>query len=75
MVSPTGIDTEWDTSQEFLPPPTQLIAKCKIRIKITRKIKRSKQSHSYYPNSVATDRLILAGDVETNPGPDCAKTQ
>ena len=54
VVSPSGIDTEWETSQEFLPPPTQLITKCKIRTKITRKIKRSKQSHSYYPNSVAT---------------------
>ena len=74
VVSPSGIDTEWETSQEFLPPPTQLITKCKIRTKITRKIKRSKQSHSYYPNSVATDRLVLAGDVETNPGPDDAKT-
>ena len=49
--------------------------KCKIRTKITRKIKRSKQSHSYYSNSVATDRLVLAGDVETNPGPDDAKTR
>ena len=47
VVSPSGIDTEWETSQEFLPPPTQLITKCKIRTKITRKIKRSKQSHSY----------------------------
>ena len=64
-----------ETSQEFLPPPTQLITKCKIRTKITGKIKRSKQSHSYYPNSVATDRLVLAGDVETNPGPDDAKTR
>ena len=24
VVSPSGIDTEWETSQEFLPPPTQL---------------------------------------------------
>ena len=55
-------------------PDHYLITKCKIRTKITRKIKRSKQSHSYYPNSVATDRLVLAGDVETNPGPDDAKT-
>ena len=75
MVSPTCIDTECETSQEFLAPPTQLITKCKIRTKITRKIKRSKQSHSYYSNSVATDRLVLAGDVETNPGPDDAKTR
>ena len=50
VVSPSGIDTEWKTSQEFLPPPTQLITKCKRRTKITGKIKRSKQSHSYYPN-------------------------
>ena len=56
-VSPSGIDTEW----EFLPPLTQLITKCKRRTKIIRKIKRSKQSHCYYPNSVATDRLVLAG--------------
>ena len=74
VASPSGIDTEWGTSQEFFPPPTQLITKCKRRTKITGKIKRSKQSHSYYPNSVATDRLVLAGDVETNPGPDDAKT-
>ena len=60
-VSPSGIDTEWEASQEFLPPLTQLITKCKRRTKITRKIKRSKQSHCYYPNSVATDRLVLAG--------------
>ena len=73
-VSPSGTDTEWETSQEFLPPPTQLITKYKRRTKITGKIKRSKQSHSYYPNSVATDRFVLAGDVETNPGPDDAKT-
>ena len=32
---------------------------------MTRKIKRSKQSHSYYPNSVATDRLVLAGDEKS----------
>ena len=74
VVSPSGTDTEWETSQEFLPPPTQLIIKCKRRTKITGKIKRYKQSHSYYPNSVATDRLVLAGDVETNPGPDDTKT-
>ena len=73
-VSPSGIDTEWEASQEFLPPLTQLITKCKRTTKITRKIKRSKQSHCYYLNSVATDRLVLAGDVETNPGPDDAKT-
>ena len=24
VVSPSAIDTEWETSQEFLPPPTQL---------------------------------------------------
>ena len=60
-VSPSGIDTEWEASQEFLPPLTQLITKCKRRTKITRKIKRSKQSHCYYPNSVATDGLVLAG--------------
>ena len=66
-VSPSGIDTEWEASQEFLPPLTQLIAKCKRTTKITRKIKRPKQSHCYYPSSVATDRLVLAGDVETNP--------
>ena len=48
-VSPSGIDTEWEASQEFLPPLTQLITKCKRRTKITRKIKRSKQSHCYYP--------------------------
>ena len=65
VVLPSGIDTEWETSQEFLPPPTQLITKCKIRTKNTRKIKRSKQSHSYYPNSVATDRLVLAGDEKS----------
>ena len=63
-----------ETSQEFLPPLTQLITKCKRRTKITEKIKRSKQSHSYYPNSVATDRLVLTGDVETNSGPDDART-
>ena len=60
-VSPSGIDTEWEASQEFLPPLTQLITKCKRRTKITRKIKRSKQSHCYNPNSVATDGLVLAG--------------
>ena len=60
--------------QEFLPPLTQLMTKCKRRTKFTGKIKRSKQSHSYYSNSVATDRLVLAGDVETNSGPDDAKT-
>ena len=74
VAPPSAIVTEWETSQEFLPPPTQLITKCKRRTKITGKIKRSKQSHSYYPNSVATDRLVLAGDVEINPGPDDAKT-
>ena len=73
-VLPSCIDTEWEASQEFLPPLTRLITKCKRRTKITRKIKRSKQSHCYYPSSVATDRLVLAGDVETNPGPDDAKT-
>ena len=73
-VSPSGIDTEWEASREFLPPLTQLITKCKRRTKITRKMKRAKQSHCYYPNSVATDRLVLAGDVKTNPGPDDAKT-
>ena len=73
-VSPSGIDTEWEASQEFLPTLTQLITKCKRTTKITRKIKRPKQSHCYYPSSVATDRLVLAGDVETNPGPDDAKT-
>ena len=51
-----------------------VLTKCKRTTKITRKIKRSKQSHCYYLNSVATDRLVLAGDVETNPGPDDAKT-
>ena len=56
-VWPSGIDTEW----EFLPPLPQLITKCKRRTKITRKIKRSKHSHCYYPNSVATDRPVLAG--------------
>ena len=73
-VSPSDIDTEWEASQEFVPPLTQLITKRKRRTKITRKIKRSKQSHCYYPSSVAKDRLVLAGDVETNPGPDDAKT-
>ena len=65
---------KWEASQEFLPPLTQLITKCKRRTKINRKIKRSKQSHCYYLNSVARDRLVLAGDVEANPGPDDAKT-
>ena len=65
---------KWEASQEFLPPLTQLITKCKRRTKINRKIKRSKQSHCYYLNSVARDRLFLAGDVEANPGPDDAKT-
>ena len=51
-----------------------ILTKCKRTTKITRKIKRSKQSHCYYLNSVATDRLVLAGDVETNPGSDDAKT-
>lgn len=73
-VSPSGIDTEWEASQEFLPPLTQLITWCKRRTKITRKMKRAKQSHCYYPNSVARDRLVLAGDVETNPVPNDAKT-
>ena len=60
-VLPSGIDTEWEANQEFLPPLTQLITKCKRRTKITRMIKRSKGSHCYCPNSVATDRLVLAG--------------
>ena len=60
-VSPSCIDTEWEASQEFVPPLTQLITKCKRGTKITRKIKRSKESHCYYLNSVVTDRLVLAG--------------
>ena len=69
-----SLDTEWEISQEFLLPSTQLITKCKRRAKLNGKIKRSKLSHLYYSNSVVTDRLVLAGDVETNPGPNDAKT-
>ena len=35
VVSLSGIDTEWEISQEFLPPSTQLITKCKRRAIIT----------------------------------------
>ena len=69
-----SLDTEWEISQEFLLPSTQLITKCKRRAKLNGKIKRSKRSHLYYSNSIVTDRLVLAGDVETNPGPNDAKT-
>ena len=69
-----SLDTEWEISQEFLLPSTQLITKCKRRVKLNGKIKRSKRSHLYYSNSIVTDRLVLAGDVETNPGPNAAKT-
>ena len=63
-----SLDTEWEISQEFLLPSKQLITKCKRRAKLNGKIKRSKLSHLYYSNSVVTDRLVLAGDVEANPG-------
>ena len=64
----------WEISHKFLLPATQLITKCKRRAKLNGKIKRSKRSHLYYSNSVVRDRLVLAGDVETNPGPNDAKT-
>ena len=70
----SGIENGWEISQECLQPSTQLITKCKRRTKITGKIKRSKPSHLYYPNSVATDRLVFAGDIETNPGPNSEKS-
>ena len=34
---------------------------------------QTKQSYSYYPSSVSTDRTAHAGDIETNPDSEDAK--
>ena len=36
-------------------------------------IKRTKSSAQYYSNYIATYRIILSGDIETNPGPGLSK--
>ena len=46
-------------------------SKCLVNQK--KKIKRAKCSVQYYSNYIATCRIILPGDVETNPGPGLSK--
>ena len=50
---------------------SQDISKCLINQK--KNIKRTKSSVQYYPNYIATYRIILSDDIETNPGPGLSK--
>ena len=46
-------------------------SKCLVNQK--KKIKRTKSSVQYYSNYISTYRIILSGDIETNPGPGLSK--
>ena len=56
-------------------PDISMQSKCLVNQK--KKIKRAKSSVIltllYYSNYIATCRIILPGDVETNPGPGLSK--
>ena len=46
-------------------------SKCLVNEK--KKINRKKSSVQYYSNYIATYRIILSGDIETNPGSGLSK--
>ena len=45
----------------------------KCLVNENKKIKRTKISIQYYSNYIPTYRIILSGDIETNPGPGLSK--
>ena len=49
-------------SQDISMPSKRLV-------NLKKHIKRTKSSVQYYSNCIATYRIILSGDIETNPGP------
>ena len=60
------VKTTLTASQNF-----SMQSQCLVNPK--KKIKRTKSTVQYYSNYIATYRIILSGDIETNLGPSLSK--